>query len=623
MKKILVIDDIQTNLSYMKLVLEKAFPDTKIFLAESGKTGLEIAEKELPETILLDYNMPGMNGFEVCKILKENEITNGIPVLMVSAYGSDTQIRIDGLLSGADAFISKPFHKDEFIALIKTLLRNKEYDDLLKLQNKNLENKIKNQLLATNQHDQRLAQISDFVLEFFWEVDQDMVFTYLSPTVTNIIGYTVNELTFNYKLFDFVLFEKQSLELNQILSTVKNREPFNRRKLLCKSNQGEHLWLALSGFPVYDDRNSFIGYRGISQNITQRIREEEKHTMVINTSLDGFVMTNANYTVQEVNEAFCRMTGYSTTELIGTVFMESEIKFMEHELNEFPHEQNIPEGKSLLNKHVRIETKIQTKSKKFIDVELSINISVVDDSPKFIFVRDITERKRNEESEAKSLEKIKEYQKKLKILQSKLIAAEEQERKNTAAFLHDGIGQNLAIAYLKLSSLSNKPIDAKAAKIVNESLELINQAIKETRLLTYDLSPPILHELGLISALKWRLDKIHEEFGHHTKTILEEPFVVNNSSTEILIYRIISELFNNIIKHANATLIEVSANRQDAVLSMTIRDNGVGFDVDEIAGKTVGFGLFNIKERIESIHGEIEICSEPAKGTIVKLLIPD
>lgn len=615
-KKILVIDDLPDNLTYLKIVLEKNIPNCQIFLTASSLQGFELAKQELPDTILLDVNLPEMSGIELCKLLKKNQFTESIPVFMVSAAGNDPKIRIDGLVSGADAFISRPFVKEEFIALVNTMLRNKEADDTLKRHNANLENQIKLQLYESVQHEKRLIQISDFVLEFFWEVDDKLLFTYLSPTVKSILGYTTDEVMWKFHLLDFAAQGTMGEEIPGILRFIERREPVNRQKVLCENKSGTRIWLVMSGFPFYNEENVFAGYRGVYQNITQRMREEEKHSLVINTSIDGFVMTDANNSILEVNKAFCHLTGYEEIELLGKKVMEAEIA-----AGVPNHELLISE--SIDSAHLRFETKLIKKNKQQIDVEVSINQSLIVGHQKFIFVRDISEKKRIEEQEAKNLKQSIIYQRKLKNLHSKLLAVEEKERKEMAAFLHDGIGQNLAIAYLKLSYVTNHQIDSKTGRLISESMGLIDQAIKESRMLTYDLSPPILHELGIVATLKWKLEKIENEFNIKTKLVSQANYLTLSNETESLLYRIFSELFNNIIKHAAASEIKVVIRQNHKMLNIEVKDNGKGFDANGMGSRTVGFGLFNIRERLESIQGAMRIDSEQNKGTVVYLQIPD
>lgn len=109
MKKILAIDDVETNLLLIKSILDKKLSGYKVLLANSGMEGLEMARKKMSDTILLDVYMPDIDGFEVCRILKSDKVTRNIPVLMISAYGQDSKVRVKGLNAGADAFTPKPY----------------------------------------------------------------------------------------------------------------------------------------------------------------------------------------------------------------------------------------------------------------------------------------------------------------------------------------------------------------------------------------------------------------------------------------------------------------------------------------------------------------------------------
>ena len=170
MKKILVIDDNLLNLKLIFDVLKTDFPNYQIILSQSGIEGIEIAQRELPDIILLDILMPGMDGFEVCNILKNDKTTNHIPILMVSAM-NELSFRVKGLNTGADAFISKPFDNAELKAQIKVLLRIKFAEDLLRKRNENLEILIKKQTSEFQDIKVRYSKVTEYILEYFWEVD--------------------------------------------------------------------------------------------------------------------------------------------------------------------------------------------------------------------------------------------------------------------------------------------------------------------------------------------------------------------------------------------------------------------------------------------------------------------
>ncbi len=149
--------------------------------------------------------------------------------------------------------------------------------------------------------------------------------------------------------------------------------------------------------------------------------------------------------------------------------------------------------------------------------------------------------------------------------------------------------------------------------------------MENTRKITYDLSPPILYELGLIETMYWLAEKTQKE--HHIKTVfttglkeLEIP-----ESNLILIFRIIQELVNNTVKHAQANQLQIKLDVIDNMLEILISDNGKGFNVDALPKAKIGkggFGLFTIKERVQNLNGKILIHSEESEGTKVKIYVP-
>jgi PAS domain S-box-containing protein len=139
MKTILAIDDKKDNLITIKAVIQRNIPDCRVLTALSGEEGLRIAKEDQPDTILLDIIMPKMDGYEVCKRLKEDELTKHIPVVMVTAIKTDSKSRVKGLEKGADVFLSKPIDPVEFSAQVNVALRIKTAEDKLREEKINLE----------------------------------------------------------------------------------------------------------------------------------------------------------------------------------------------------------------------------------------------------------------------------------------------------------------------------------------------------------------------------------------------------------------------------------------------------------------------------------------------------
>ncbi len=266
-----------------------------------------------------------------------------------------------------------------------------------------------------------------------------------------------------------------------------------------------------------------------------------------------------------------------------------------------------------------IEDVYEQKNGETLPVEVSVHAIQYDGKPAVqIIARDITERKKVEAE-------IWEYQNMLKQLSSDLILAEEAQRRNLAIVLHDHLGQSLAMAKIKITSVLKELEDVDLVKKLEAIQQDISGAVDQTRSLTYELSPPVLHELGFITALEWRLDKFTEETGIKTDYTHNLEEIKLRDEQEIILFRSVDEILKNIIKHAEASSVMVTAEASDYAFVVKIQDNGLGFDTSILkpqSRKIDSFGLFSIKERTEYLGGIVDIQSEINKGTTVSLTIP-
>lgn len=617
MKKILVIDDYADNLTLIRSIINIKLPGYEVILANSGKMGIELAMEELPEVILLDIFMPEMDGFKVCRHLKEKDKTRWIPIILISAYGHDTSLRIEGLETGADAFLSKPYDASELVAMIKVLLRIKSAEDELRNQNINLENRIKKQIEEIARDEERFIQISEYSNEFFWETDYNTVFTYISKVVRNVLGYNISEIVNKKTIYD-LFHPDEGKYMNDFFKKIfREKRNLNRNKVIFQSKEGKKVWYSIHGFPVYDENNNFKGYRGVCHNITEKMMYEEKLSSVINTSLDGFWILNPSGEIISVNKSYCNMSGFSEKELIGKSYKELDCWKDTTILKNY-----ISSSSNSVQK--RFESCHKCKNGDLLPVEVSINIPGIDNKQTYVFIRDISSLKMAEKARKQHMQRINNYQKRLKDLNSKLIVAEENERKRIAEYIHDGLGQDLILTSLKLSSVLRKKLDDESLKIIKETSDLLNETINSARSLTYDLSPPILHELGLVAAIRWKLDQVYDKFNIETQVKNNTERIEVQDEIRALIYRIVCELITNVIKHASAAKIIVEIIENEDSLYIAVEDNGKGFNQEKETGASEykGYGLFSIKESLDSINGSLIINSIINQGTKVKVLVP-
>lgn len=207
------------------------------------------------------------------------------------------------------------------------------------------------------------------------------------------------------------------------------------------------------------------------------------------------------------------------------------------------------------------------------------------------------------------------------LIQSQL-EVQEQTMQTIGADLHDNIGQLLSLTSLTLNSieLNNK---TKAQQKIDAAIDLTVRSIKEMRLLGKLLQGDQLVVLGLSEAIRHEISWM-ERSGRY-KVIYsqgEEIPAANNPDKDLILFRILQEILNNIIKHAAASEINISLEYLEGVLQMQITDNGIGFNADELSAEQRGMGLQNIRKRAGIIGGEVAIKSNPGDGTQVSIFIP-
>jgi signal transduction histidine kinase len=206
---------------------------------------------------------------------------------------------------------------------------------------------------------------------------------------------------------------------------------------------------------------------------------------------------------------------------------------------------------------------------------------------------------------------------------SVVIQAEEFERKRLAKDLHDGLGPLLSTVKMSVSALKKQENDSRSTEILNNLDNVIIESIKSIKEISNNLSPHILDNFGLNKAIRNFIQKINiaKSINIDFQTNLNDLRLEQN--VETVLYRILCELINNTVKHANASKININLQYDLYAISLDYSDNGKGFDMDNLFKPyEKGMGFYNIFSRINSLKGKIETNSAPGKGTEIKIQIP-
>ncbi|MEZ5045606.1 MAG: sensor histidine kinase [Chitinophagaceae bacterium] len=209
----------------------------------------------------------------------------------------------------------------------------------------------------------------------------------------------------------------------------------------------------------------------------------------------------------------------------------------------------------------------------------------------------------------------------VKALKS-VMEAEEKERERIALELHDGVGQLMSAAKLNLNAFETQIdlTDEKKKNLFQKISDLISDSAKEVRSVAHNMMPNVLLKKGLTQAIQEFINKIDHnvlKINLHTEGIQRQIA----TDKESVLYRVIQECVNNVIKHAQANHLDIALINEDQGISITIEDNGVGFDWNALS-EHEGMGVKNIKSRIEYLNGSVEFDSALGRGTVVSIFVP-
>jgi len=343
---------------------------------------------------------------------------------------------------------------------------------------------------------------------------------------------------------------------------------------------------------------------------------ETRYRLLLKHAKAGFAeydyITNQ---ITSVNDELIYMTGYAEQELLGKaplkLLTEDSQKLFLKRLAQI--KSGIPISQDIVYQGV-------TKNNDTRWWLLNLNNTYRKGFPEkaSVVLTDITHLKETEH-------KLLEYQEKLKRLSIRLSMIEEDQRRSMASHLHETIGQELFVMQLQLNAFEKTMDNPILLGTLSPIKEQLLKIIKETKALTFDLSPPVLYDFGFQEALQALAETI--ELKHHinVQSYFEGDMDTFDDEIKVIFYRNIKELIHNSIKHAHAKNITMRLKSSQSGLNVELRDDGVGFDAVNYINETAaheGFGLFDIKEKLNHLGGCLTIDSASGQGTSVSMQVP-
>jgi PAS domain S-box-containing protein len=362
-------------------------------------------------------------------------------------------------------------------------------------------------------------------------------------------------------------------------------------------------------------------------NVIQRKRIQEQFDRFFTLSLDLLCVAGFDGYIQRVNPACKAILGFGPEELQSQSYLE--LVHPEEREAAIAELQRLKAGSNVVSYEVRILARDGSYKWTQWTATPALNEQLI-----YASGRDITESKRAEEALRRSEEhyrvlfnEAKAMQEKLRDLSSKILHAQEEERKRISRELHDEVGQALTAISVNLQLLKKKSarVGNGLDRNVTETQSLLEQTMHNVHRFSYELRPAMLDDLGLLVALRWYIKSFAKRTGIKVRLSADRSVEGLESEPKTVIYRVVQESLTNISKYAQASQATVSVHKLGADIRLSVRDNGKGFQPDRMATgskEKSGLGLMGMQERLRLVDGQLVVESAPGKGTTVRATIP-
>lgn len=600
---ILIVDDYKENLVAIESLLNA--PEYNLILASSGEEALKHLLKKDVALILMDVKMPGMDGFETARYIKERERTRDIPIIFVTGHG-DEKLVFDGYASGAVDYLFKPgdpiILKSKVAVFVELFKKNK----------------------ALRRAEEKYRSIFQNAVEGIYQVSTEGRFINVNPALAKILKCeTPEELITTTDIRKLYVNRHRHSE---ILEKLRKKGFINDFESELKCQDGSKIWVCENARALYSDNADLIGYEGFLVDITGRKHSAER--LVRSEKQLAAAQQIVHLGSWEWNISSDRVTW--SAELSRIFGIEAGVSVATYErFLEFMH----PEDRSTVHANIlaavgsrtptNFEFRVFSEQAGSRLIIAYVDVMVDEEGQVLSLIgtaQDITEQRLAEEQLKRSHEQFR-------LLSAHLLTVREEERTKIAREIHDELGQSLTAIKFDLSMIERdvaKMRNKTLAKTFQEKLgqvhKLINSTIQTVKNISSELRPIYL-DLGVVPAIEWQSQEFQNRTGIQCAFNSEFEDIDLDREKSTVMFRILQEALTNVARHAEATNVQVDLKQENSHYVLQVIDNGKGIPASELANPR-SLGLLGMRERAGVVKGDVAININSPQGTKVTVRIP-
>ncbi|MGD8229015.1 MAG: PAS domain S-box protein [Desulfobacteraceae bacterium] len=459
--------------------------------------------------------------------------------------------------------------------------------------------------------------------DIIYKTDYTGHFTFFNPIAAKTTEYPPEDLLGRHYL-DLIHpdYRKDTEEFYK--SQFKERLPSTYYEFPIITKSGKEIWLGQRAQLVQED-GCILGFHAVARDITERRRveealreSEERYRQLVEHAPAAILEFDLeNQKLVAVNDVLYEFLGYTNEEIKSM----KAIDFLAEESQELYLERL---GKTLAGETVpdTVEYKLRGKGGRELWARLNTRLVYDKGKPRManIVLHDITDLKRAGEA-------LGESETRLRSLSIQLMKAQEKERMRLSKELHDELGQALALLKHRMRSIQSQLQKGQSSLQAEceETTHYMDEIIENVRRLSRDLSPSILEDLGLTSALQWLAENFDKQYSLRTSFDFDNIDDLFPKAAQTNLYRISQEALTNIVKHAEARHVSFAVKENKGSVTLSIEDDGKGFDVNGVRtlhSPEKGLGLEVMDERARMLGASLHIRSQVGEGTRITLTIP-